>query len=405
MTAGDRQRIAPWLAVALAMFTVAWGGNEFTPLVVMYRQLAGLDAVTVYWLLGGYFFGIAPALLLGGPLSDRFGRRPLMLPAPLIAILGSLVLAFATGDPILLFAGRIVSGVSIGLAMAVGSSWVKELSVAPHDPRADAGAGSRRAAMALTGGFGIGSIAAASLAQFGPAPMLLPYLVHIAVTAVSVVLVWRTPETFVPSPPTRSLLADLRIPSAWQRRFWFVVVPMAPWVFGLALSAQAVLSGLIMDRVPGFEILVSGIAGLVTLASGFVAQALGRRIDSPRSARGVLVGLLLAVPALLIALVAALFLDVWWTFGAAVALGIAYGVLLVSGLQEVQRIARPDDLGGLTAVYYALTYLGFFVPLVLAALTPWFTYPVMFGAGAVLTLVSLGIVAANSRRNLPGERN
>ena len=43
--------------------------------------------------------------------------------------------------------------------------------------------------------------------------------------------------------------------------------------------------------------------------------------------------------------------------------------LLVGGLMEVQRIAGPDDLAGLTAVFYSLSYVGFFVPAVLAART------------------------------------
>ena len=86
---------------------------------------------------------------------------------------------------------------------------------------------------------------------------------------------------------------------------------------------------------------------------------------------------------------------------AAAVLGAGYGLLLVSGLQEVQRIAGPSGLAGLTAVYYSFTYLGFFVPAILALLTPWFTYPVMFAAGAVLAVLCLCLILINSRRNLP----
>ncbi|MGO3814853.1 MAG: MFS transporter, partial [Cellulosimicrobium funkei] len=82
-----------WLAVAAVMFAVAWGGNEFTPLLVMYREVGHFSAVTVDALLAAYVLGIVPALLLGGPLSDRYGRRPLLLPAAPIALAGSLVLA------------------------------------------------------------------------------------------------------------------------------------------------------------------------------------------------------------------------------------------------------------------------------------------------------------------------
>ena len=82
-----------WWIVAAALFASAWGGNEFTPLLVMYRQSEGFGQVTVNALLFAYVLGIIPALILGGPLSDRFGRRPVMLPAPWIAISGSVLLA------------------------------------------------------------------------------------------------------------------------------------------------------------------------------------------------------------------------------------------------------------------------------------------------------------------------
>ena len=79
-----------WLPVALVMAVVAWGGNEFTPLLVMYREVGHFSAVTVDALLAAYVLGIVPALLLGGPLSDRYGRRPLLLPAAPVALVGSL---------------------------------------------------------------------------------------------------------------------------------------------------------------------------------------------------------------------------------------------------------------------------------------------------------------------------
>ena len=86
---------------------------------------------------------------------------------------------------------------------------------------------------------------------------------------------------------------------------------------------------------------------------------------------------------------------------AAAALGTAYGMLLVGGLREIQRIAGPDDLAGLTAVYYSLTYLGFFIPAILAALGAWITYSAMFLAGSLIAALSLGVVAMSGRRHLP----
>jgi hypothetical protein len=48
----------------------------------------------------------------------------------------------------------------------------------------------------------------------------------------------------------------------------------------------------------------------------------------------------------------------WLLVPCAIVLGSAYGLCLVAGLLEVQRIADGDGLASLTAAYYALTYLG-----------------------------------------------
>ncbi len=115
---GDR-RPRPWQAVAAATFAIAWGGNEFTPLLVMYRDTAGFSPLTVDLLLFAYVLGIVPALLVGGALSDRLGRRPLMMPAPVLAAVGSLILAFGAHSAPVLAVGRVFSGLALGLAMAV----------------------------------------------------------------------------------------------------------------------------------------------------------------------------------------------------------------------------------------------------------------------------------------------
>ena len=51
---------------------------------------------------------------------------------------------------------------------------------------------------------------------------------------------------------------------------------------------------------------------------------------------------------------------------AAAVLGGGYGFCLVFGLAEVARLARPDDLAGLAAVFQVASYIGFAVPFLLS---------------------------------------
>lgn len=398
-----------WFGVCAAMFAIAWGGNEFTPLLVFYKHEYEMSGSTVDVLLFAYVLGMIPALLIGGPLSDRYGRRTLMRPAAFIAALGSMVLAIAADGVPLLATGRILGGVAIGLAMAVGTSWLKELSSPPYSS-ARVGSGAKRAAMSLTAGFGIGAGVAGVLAEWGPWPHSFSYVLNAAICAVGAAWVWNVPETKPrnagPDADARPrLLSDLKIPSAGHARFLLVVVPLAPWVFGAAIGCQAILPTLIAPEVDAAPMAFAALISVVTLSCGFAIQTVARRIDRPDSARASQVALGLLIVGMGAAAFASALLTIWAVLLAAVILGAGYGIALVAGLSEVQRIAGPEDLAGLTAVYYALTYLGFAVPATLAYLheyIPAVTYPWMFGFGAVAAAATLIFVTRQASQHPSG---
>lgn len=388
-----------WLRVGGLMFAVAWGGNEFTPLLVMYREVSHLSALTVNVLLGAYVLGIVPALLVGGPLSDRFGRRPLLLPAAPLGIVGSLVLALGPASVPALAAGRVLSGLALGLVMAVGTTWVAELCAAAGEPRT----GARRASLSLTAGFLLGAGVAGVLAQWGPWRTGTPYLLHAVVTVAAGLLVLGVPETHrAPAAADRGRLRDdLRVPAVGHRRFLRVALPLAPWVFGAVGSAYAVLPGLMRSHSGGVPIAFSALLTVVTLGVGFGVQSIARLIDTRHSARASVVALVILVAGMVLAAWAARTLSLPVVLLAAAVLGAGYGLALVAGLSEVQRIATPADLAGLTAVYYSAAYLGFFVPAALAWLSTRWAYPAMFLGGAVVAAACLVVVACAWRAHLP----
>jgi hypothetical protein len=94
----------------------------------------------------------------------------------------------------------------------------------------------------------------------------------------------------------------------------------------------------------------------------------------------------------------------WFGLVDAVLLGAAYGIAMVSGLLEIQRIAAAaggDDLAGLTGVYYAVAYSGFLLPAVLATVAGLASYTVLLAVVALITLGCTVVVTASSRRHLP----
>jgi MFS family permease len=235
-----------WKLAVLAMFCCGWGGNQFTPLLLLYRRDGGYSAVTVDLFLGAYVIGLLPGLLLAGALSDRHGpqtgdgRGHHFVAARVTLMFG----ADGSGP---LYAGRLATGFAVGVAMAVGTSWVKELSQAPLNPAADSGAGARRAALGLNLGFGLGAGVAGGLAQWAPWPMVLPYVVHVVLVVPLFLMRW-CPETRT-TPATGTLRSLLKVPAVSHRRFVRVVLPMAPWIFGSAGVAYAITPALFGDRV------------------------------------------------------------------------------------------------------------------------------------------------------------
>ena len=135
--------------------------------------------------------------------------------------------------------------------------------------------------MCIRDRFGIGAGVAGALAQWAPWPHVLAYLVNISLAAIALVLLLvRAPETRSPSSTPGRLVDDLKIPSAAHRRFLFVVLPVAPWVFGACASAYAIIPALMSARTAGAPIAFAALCCVLGLAAGFGIQSLGRRIDN-----------------------------------------------------------------------------------------------------------------------------
>jgi MFS family permease len=347
------------MVAAAAMLCCGWGGNQFTPLLVVYRHLSGYSATVTDALLGTYVLGLIPGLLIGGPLSDRYGRRPLMIAATALSALASTVLAFGSLGLGPLVAGRLITGAAVGVAMAVGSSWVKELSAPPFDTAAASGdrdgggRGARRGALALTLGFGLGAGVAGVLAQWAPAPRVLPYVAHMVITLPVLALVVRRGvetrrDVATGSAGATDLTRRLRVPAAGHRRFLWVVVPMAPWIFGSAGVAYAVIPEINAPRLGQWGLLYATGLTVATLGTGAAVQPLARRLDTISSARAVVVSLMLMSVGMGAAALDAGTGSAWFGLVAAMVLGAAYGIAIVSGLLEVQRIAEAAALAGRT---------------------------------------------------------
>lgn len=393
-TTSDRS----WLGVTPAMFMVAWGGNHFSPLLLLYRQVEHYTAVQVDVFFAFYVLGLVPGFLLTGPLSDRLGRRLVVVASLALGVVGSIVLALGSASPTALCAGRFVSGVSVATAMVAGTTWVKELSAA-----AVPGVRARRAALTLTAGFGLGAAVGGALAQWGPAPTLLPYAVHVLLSAAAAVPLVRSPETRPRGAlPARPLREELYLPPQSRARFLLVVVPMAPWVFGAPALAFIVGPALVVDRTGGYRVAFAALAAVVTLACGAGVQPLVPRLGRAVGDRQAVLGLVLAAVATLLLAIDVRTRSVGLALLAAALLGTAYGICILTGLVETQALADPERVAGLTGVYYSLIYVGFLLPVLLSELARLAAEDVLLVVVAVACAGSAVAVERGLRTTRPG---
>ena len=389
---------APWHLAAPALFVMAWGGNHFTPLLHMYETLGHYSTVTADLFLGFYVVGLVPGLLLAGALSDRYGRKPLVVAGVLAGILASMLLGLGFSSEVVICLGRFLAGLSVGVAMSVGTAWIKELSGAPFDLVARPTAGARRPALTLTVGFGLGAGVSGVLAQWGPLPTLLPYAVHILLSLLILPRLLRAPETVPRSRAHSSLWLDLKVPLAGHRRFLRVVLPTAPWVFGAAGIAYAMMPKLVESQLGEFNLAFATLLTVVTLGTGALVQPQVSRLNSITHGRAILVGMGLMLVGVLSAVVTAVTLSPVLAVITSILLGAAYGITVVAGLVEIQRISTPTDLAGITGVYYSLTYVGFLLPVLFASLTEFAGYPLMLSLLAAACAGCLALTAVGLRR-------
>jgi DHA1 family bicyclomycin/chloramphenicol resistance-like MFS transporter len=90
----------------------------YTPALTMLTQVFGTTEAAIRATITVYLFGFAAAQLICGPLSDRFGRRPVVLACLALYGLGSLICA-AAPSVLALDIGRIVQGIGACGGMAL----------------------------------------------------------------------------------------------------------------------------------------------------------------------------------------------------------------------------------------------------------------------------------------------
>lgn len=382
-----------FLGPAFAFLVVMLGTTLPTPLYPIYQAEYGFSQLIITVIFAAYALGVIGALMITARWSDQLGRRPLLFAGLLVAAASDAL--FLLGDGLgMLLAGRVVSGISAGIF--TGTATVAIIELAPE-------AWKTRATLAATavnmGGLGLGPMTAGVFGAYLPAPLALPYGLHLALLAVGIVLVWRAPETVARAAHSRLSVQRLNIPPEVRQVFLPAV---------LAGFAGFAVLGFFTAMVPAFMQQVLGqpnlaliglIAGMVFFAST-LGQALQGRISPawrlPLGCLLVIAGALLIGVGILQATLAA------FLCGALLA-GSGQGIAFRAGMGAIAAACPAAQRGAVTSTFFVIVYVALSIPVVGIGLTARYLGLEATGAGfaglvALLCCVALALVLRNARR-------
>ncbi|MBO1417959.1 MFS transporter [Streptomyces sp. FH025] len=333
-----------WLAAwpVTAVFVLS---NAATPLYVLWQHDIGFSKGTLTVVFAFYIVGLIGSLLVSGVVSDRLGRKPVLVPALLLALAACLVFATATSVAALIVA-RLFTGIAVGAVVSAGMAAVTDVA-GPERRRTAA----LLASCAMVFGAGLGPLLSGALSELAPAPTVTVFAVEALLLATALLVVLRMP---VPRPATRGTGPWIRVPGVPRgngRQLALGIAVFAPGItatsFVLSLG-PSLLSGLLgsTDRI-----LAGAMAFAMFLtATGvqFAVQRLRRRTILTLGALSTalsMVTLVLAVHVEAVAvLVAAALLA-----GAGQGLGQLGGLSLLNAGIPPQRLAEANaalNVGG-----------------------------------------------------------
>ncbi|WP_378739534.1 MFS transporter [Nocardia brasiliensis] len=334
-----------WLAAwpVMAVFVLS---NAATPLYVVWQRELGFSAGTLTAIFAGYIVGLLGALLVAGVVSDRVGRKPVLLPAIALAMVACVLFATASSIAVLAVA-RLLTGIAVGAAVSAGMAAVTDVAGVTRKRLAALAASS---AMVL--GAGSGPLLSGVLSETVPGPTVTIFVVEIVLLVSAFVVV-----------------ARLDMPKGAGGRGPWIRIPAVPpggrtaVLLGIAVFAPGITStSFVLSLGPSLlahllgatnRVIAGGLAFVMFLGATGIQFAV-RRLR----VRAILLGGAVATTTSMLTLLLSLQLSSLALFGAAAVLaGIGQGLGQFGGLAAISASVGADRLAEANAAQNVGGYL------------------------------------------------
>lgn len=391
---GPRRHGAGFWVTGLTFLLLMAFSTVPTPLYPLYVARDGYGPFTVTVIFAAYAVGVVASLFFVGHLSDRVGRRPLVLLAAALELLAAVVF-LARDDLAGLVAARLVSGIGIGALTATATAYLAELDGARSRP-----APARAAVVATVanlGGLGLGPLLSGLIAEPSSEPLVLPYAVFAGVLVLLLVGTLLVPETVLHRPGLRPYRPQ-RVAIGPEARRPFVANAVGAFtafaVFGLFSSVAA---SFVHDELGQTSLVVTGVVAATPFLAGALGQSVVAAVAPARQLRAATVLMIVGPAALFGGVVlpsTALFLT-----GGLLAGGGA-GLLFKSALGRTAALVPPGERAEALALVFLVGYAGLVVPVLAVGVgLVYLPAPLVLGVFVVLVALAGGWAATAMRRS------
>jgi predicted MFS family arabinose efflux permease len=374
--------------IGLALFT----SGTPSPLYETYRALWGFSSVVLTLVYATYAFGVLASLLLAGTISDRAGRRPVLIVA-LAALMLTTVIFMAADSLAWLFLARAIQGLATGLTLGAASAALLDLH-----PRRDSSAVGLANGVVSTGGIGLGVLVSALITELLPAPRVLPYVAAFILLAIAFLGALVMPEPVKSRSRLRLAPQRPNVPRVAQSAFMLAALGViSSWsLIGLFLALGPQLSATLFHSS---DHLIDGTSIFALAAAASVAQIAFRSMPPWKGAATG--SLILAAGLLAIVTAASVGSGALYLAGSAIA-GAGFGGAFLSALRALSASIPAEHRGEVMSAFYIVAYCSLSLPAILAGAldTPLGLKPTLEILGSVIAAAALG-VAVQARRTRP----
>ena len=115
------------LIVALGGFLMGFDASVISGVVGFIELEFALNKLELGWAVASLALAATFAMMVAGPLSDRFGRKPVLRVAAVLFAVSAVASALANSFPVLVIA-RIIGGLGVGMALIIPPMYIAEIA-------------------------------------------------------------------------------------------------------------------------------------------------------------------------------------------------------------------------------------------------------------------------------------